>query len=82
MPSLVFTDVSLVENVCSFEADYTRLFKLYMFRTMLNPKDGVVGPKQDKDRLTPFECKLNSTSHDELPELINILKGEMSIVGS
>lgn len=58
-----------------------KLFKLYKFRTMLPPKDGVIDPKQDAARLTPFGEKLRSTSLDELPELFNMLKGDMSVVG-
>ena len=58
-----------------------KVFKLYKFRTMLPPKDGVIDPKQDAARLTPFGRKLRSTSLDELPELFNILKGDMAIVG-
>ena len=58
-----------------------RIFKLYKFRTMLPPKDGVIDPKQDAARLTPFGKKLRSTSLDELPELFNILKGDMAVVG-
>ena len=58
-----------------------KIFKLYKFRTMLPPKDGVIDPAQDAMRLTPFGKKLRSTSLDELPELFNILKGDMSVVG-
>ena len=58
-----------------------KIFKLYKFRTMLPPKDGVIDPAQDVARLTPFGKKLRSTSLDELPELFNILKGDMSVVG-
>ncbi len=58
-----------------------RIFKLYKFRSMLPPKDGVIDPSQDAARLTPFGEKLRSTSLDELPELINILKGDMAVVG-
>ena len=58
-----------------------KIFKLYKFRTMLPPKDGVIDPKQDATRLTPFGKKLRSTSLDELPELFNILKGDMAVVG-
>ena len=58
-----------------------RVFRLYKFRTMLPPKDGEIDPLQDAQRLTSFGKKLRSTSLDELPELINILKGDMSVVG-
>lgn len=58
-----------------------RIFKLYKFRTMLPPKDGVIDPTQDEARLTPFGKKLRATSLDELPELFNILKGDMAVVG-
>ncbi len=58
-----------------------KVFRLYKFRTMLPPKGDVINPKQDADRLTPFGRKLRSTSLDELPELFNILKGDMSVVG-
>lgn len=56
-------------------------FKLYKFRTMLPPKEGVIDPTQDGARLTPFGKKLRSTSLDELPELFNMLKGDMAVVG-
>lgn len=58
-----------------------KIFKLYKFRTMLPPKDGIIDPKQDAARLTPFGKKLRSTSLDELPELFNMLKGDMAVVG-
>ncbi len=58
-----------------------KIFKLYKFRTMLPPKDGVIDPAQDAARLTPFGRILRSTSLDELPELINIVKGDMAVVG-
>ena len=58
-----------------------KIFKLYKFRTMLLPKDGKIDPKQDAARLTPFGKKLRSTSLDELPELFNMLKGDMAVVG-
>ena len=58
-----------------------KIFKLYKFRTMLPPKEGKSDPKYDAERLTPFGRKLRSTSLDELPELFNILKGDMSVVG-
>ena len=58
-----------------------KIFKLYKFRTMLPPTDGVIDPAQDAARLTPFGRTLRSTSLDELPELFNILKGDMTVVG-
>lgn len=58
-----------------------KIFKLYKFRTMLPPKDGMIDPAQDAARLTPFGKKLRSTSLDELPELINMIKGDMAVVG-
>ena len=56
-------------------------FKIIKFRTMNNVKDknGEVLP--DENRLSTFGRTLRATSLDELPELINVLKGEMSIVG-
>lgn len=59
-----------------------KVFKLYKFRTMLPPEDGVIDPAQDAARLTPFGKRLRSTSLDELPELINIIKGERDIIGT
>ncbi len=58
-----------------------KVFKLYKFRSMLPPKSGVIDPEKDAERLTPFGRKLRSTSLDELPELFNILKGDMAVVG-
>lgn len=58
-----------------------RIFMMYKFRTMTNARDekGILLP--DSVRLTKFGKILRSTSIDELPELLNILKGDMSIVG-
>lgn len=58
-----------------------KVFKLYKFRSMTNEKDknGILLP--DEVRLTRFGKILRSTSLDELPELINIIKGDMSVVG-
>lgn len=58
-----------------------KVFKLFKFRTMLPPADGVIDPAQDAARLTSFGEKLRATSLDELPELFNILKGDMAVVG-
>ena len=58
-----------------------KAFTIYKFRTMLNAYDKNGNLLPDKERLTRFGKFLRSTSLDELPELFNILKGEMSIVG-
>lgn len=58
-----------------------KIFTIYKFRTMRNEKDETGELLPDYDRLTKFGQFLRSTSLDELPELVNILKGEMSIVG-
>ena len=58
-----------------------KIFKLYKFRTMTDETDENGVPLPDEKRLTPFGQKLRSTSIDELPELFNILKGDMSVVG-
>lgn len=58
-----------------------RIFKLIKFRTMSNKKDENGELLPDSERLNRFGKVLRSTSLDELPELINILKGDMSIVG-
>lgn len=58
-----------------------RIFTLYKFRTMTDAKDEEGNLLPDEVRLTAFGKLLRSTSLDELPELINILKGDMSVVG-
>lgn len=60
---------------------HERIFTIYKFRTMTEKKDknGVLFP--DETRLTGFGKILRSTSMDELPELFNILRGDMSLVG-
>ena len=58
-----------------------RPFNLYKFRTMTDARDEKGNRLPDAERLTPLGRFLRSTSLDELPELINILKGDMSIVG-
>lgn len=58
-----------------------KIFKLHKFRTMTDAKDDVGNLLPDEERLTLFGKKLRSTSLDELPELINIIKGDMAIVG-
>ena len=58
-----------------------KIFKLYKFRTMTDEKDESGKLLPDEVRLTKFGKMLRSTSLDELPELFNILKGDMSIIG-
>lgn len=58
-----------------------KIFSLYKFRSMTDKKDENGNLLPDEVRLTSFGKKLRSTSLDELPELFNILKGDMSIVG-
>lgn len=58
-----------------------KIFKLIKFRTMSNAKDKDGNLLPDEQRLVPYGKFLRSTSLDELPELLNILKGDMSIVG-
>ena len=60
---------------------YGKAFYLYKFRTMTNAVDAGGKPLSDEERLTPLGRFLRSTSLDELPELFNVLKGEMSLVG-
>ena len=58
-----------------------KIFTLYKFRTMTDKKDENGNLLPDSERLTKFGKALRSTSLDELPELFNILKGDMAIVG-
>ena len=58
-----------------------KVFRLYKFRTMTDQKDENGNLLSDEIRLTGFGKKLRSTSLDELPELFNILKGDMAVVG-
>lgn len=57
------------------------IFEMYKFRTMTDERDENGELLPDEVRLTSFGKKLRSTSLDELPELINIFKGDMSIIG-
>lgn len=56
-------------------------FALLKFRTMTDDVDASGAPLPDSERITKFGAFLRSTSLDELPELMNILKGDMSLVG-
>lgn len=58
-----------------------RIFEMTKFRTMTDARDAAGQLLPDAERLTPFGRMLRSTSLDELPELLNVLKGEMSLVG-
>ena len=56
-------------------------FEMIKFRTMKDAVDAQGNPLPDSERLTPFGQMLRSTSLDEMPELWNVIKGDMSIVG-
>ena len=58
-----------------------KIFKLVKFRTMTNAKDENGELLSDAERLTKYGKFLRNTSLDELPELFNILKGDMSVIG-
>ena len=58
-----------------------KIFKLIKFRSMSNKKDKNGKLLPDKDRITPYGEFIRKTSIDELPELLNVIKGDMSLVG-
>lgn len=58
-----------------------KIFKMIKFRSMKDSFDQYGNPLPDEKRITPFGEKLRSTTLDEMPQLINVLKGDMSIVG-
>lgn len=60
---------------------HEKIFKLYKFRSMTDERDDQGNLLPDEVRLTKFGKILRSTSLDELPELFNILKGDMSLIG-
>jgi len=87
-PVLLVTSV-LVKNKLGSPVLFTqdrpgkdgKIFKLYKFRSMTDAKDADGNLLPDEVRLTGFGKKLRSTSIDELPELLNIVKGDMAVVG-
>ncbi|MGK7135322.1 sugar transferase [Acinetobacter baumannii] len=58
-----------------------KIFKMIKFRSMKDALDKNGNLLPDEERITPFGQKLRSTTLDEMPQLINVLKGDMSIVG-
>lgn len=58
-----------------------RHFQMIKFRTMIDKKDCEGRPLPDDERITPFGRFLRSKSIDELPELLNIIKGDMAVIG-
>ena len=58
-----------------------KLFKMIKFRSMKDAFDKQGNPLPDDQRITPFGHKLRATTFDEMPQLLNVLKGDMSIVG-
>ena len=58
-----------------------KLFKMIKFRSMKDAFDKEGNPMPDDQRITPFGHKLRATTLDEMPQLLNVLKGDMSIVG-
>ncbi len=58
-----------------------KIFKIIKFKTMTDEHDKAGNLLPDKDRLTPIGKFIRSTSIDELPQLINVLKGDMSLIG-
>lgn len=58
-----------------------KLFKMIKFRSMKDAFDQDGNPLPDEKRITPFGHKLRATTLDEMPQLLNVLKGDMSVVG-
>lgn len=68
-------------GIVDYKTGKEKIFYLYKFRTMTEEKDENGHLLPDDKRLTPFGKWLRRTSLDELPEAINILKGDMSVIG-
>lgn len=60
---------------------HEKLFRIVKFKTMNDKKDGEGNLLSDADRLTPIGAWVRKTSLDELPQLFNVLKGDMSLIG-
>lgn len=60
---------------------HEKLFRIVKFKTMNDKKDGEGNLLSDADRLTPVGSWVRKTSLDELPQLFNVLKGDMSLIG-
>ncbi|ATV31106.1 sugar transferase [Prevotella intermedia] len=60
---------------------YGKIFKVVKYKTMTDEKDSNGNLLPDEDRLTPIGNFIRSTSIDELPQLINVLKGDMALIG-
>lgn len=58
-----------------------KIFEMYKFRSMIDARDSDGNLLPDEERLTDFGKRIRASSMDELPELVNVLKGDMSLVG-